>query len=210
VTGLVGANGSGKSTLVDVIAGLLIPSIGRMEVDGVVIDESRRSDWQRCIAYVPQQSFLMDASIASNVAFGVADADIDHQRLQAAARLAQLHEFVQTLPGGYQHHIGERGARLSGGQRQRIGIARALYTGRPVIILDEATHALDGLTEQEVMTTILQLRGLHTIILIAHRLSAVRGCDQILELAQGRIQAQGSYAELMQDSATFRRLASLS
>jgi ATP-binding cassette, subfamily B, bacterial PglK len=210
VVGLVGTNGSGKTTLVDVIAGLLAPTIGRLEVDGIGIDDATRGSWQRCIAYVPQQVFLADASLACNIAFGVDEADIDRNRLFEAGRLAQLDSLVQTLPGGYDHCIGERGVRLSGGQRQRIGIARALYTGAPVIILDEATHALDGLTEQEIMATMLQLRGRYTLLLIAHRLDALRACDHIFELEQGRIRAQGSYADLMRDSETFRRLASLS
>jgi HlyD family secretion protein len=210
VIGLVGANGSGKSTLVDVISGLLSPSIGHLIVDGVPIDDRRRCDWQRRIAYVPQEVFLFDASIASNIAFGIADDDIDQARLRQAIRLAQLDSLVRALPGGYAHGIGERGVRLSGGQRQRIGIARALYTRAPVIILDEATHALDVPTESGVMTTLLNLRGNHTIIAIAHRLGSLQACDRIYELEQGRIRAQGSYAELMQDSATFRRLASVS
>ncbi len=209
VVGLVGANGSGKSTLVDVIAGLLSPSIGHLIVDGVPIDAQHCSAWQRRIAYVPQEVFLFDASIARNIAFGVADDDVDLDRLREALRRAELDALVSSLPGGYTHNIGERGVQLSGGQRQRIGIARALYTGAPVIVLDEATRALDAPTESGVMTTLLNLRGRHTIIAIAHRLSSLRACDRIFELEQGRIRAEGSYAELMHDSATFRRLASL-
>jgi ATP-binding cassette, subfamily B, bacterial PglK len=209
VVGLVGANGSGKSTLVDVIAGLLSPSIGHLIIDGVPIDDQHRSAWQRCIAYVPQEVFLFDASIARNIAFGVADGDIDPARLHEAVRRAELDALVSALPGGCAHTIGERGVQLSGGQRQRIGIARALYTGAPVIVLDEATRALDAPTESGVMNTLLGLRGRHTIIAIAHRLSSLRTCDRIIELEHGRIRAEGSYVELMQDSATFRRLANL-
>jgi len=204
--GFVGANGSGKTTLVDVAAGLLSPSTGRLEIDGILIDDSNRADWQSRIAYVPQHIFLLDATIAQNVALGVAMEAIDQERLRAAAHLAQLDSFVGTLAEGYDYGIGERGIRLSGGQRQRIGIARALYTNASVLIMDEATNALDGLTEQELMATIMRLRGSYTIILIAHRLSTVRACDVIFEFDHGRISARGTYAELLTASESFRRL----
>jgi ATP-binding cassette, subfamily B, bacterial PglK len=207
--GLVGANGSGKTTLVDLIAGLLVPGIGQIEVDGVVVDDANRAAWQARIAYVPQSIFLLDTTIAQNVALGVSPAAVDRKRLIAAAQLAQLDEFVATLPDGYEHRVGERGARLSGGQRQRIGIARALYTNASVLVLDEATNALDGLTEQELVTTMLRLRGRYTVILIAHRLSSVRACDAIFEIDCGRITASGTYVELLRDSDTFRRLANV-
>ena len=207
--GLVGANGSGKTTLIDIIAGLLTPTGGRLEVDGIVIDETNRESWQSRIAYVPQAVFLMDATIAQNIALGISDGSIDRDRLIAAAKHAQLDEFVSTLPAGYDHLVGERGMRLSGGQRQRIGIARALYTEATVLILDEATNALDGLTEQELMTTLLGLRGRYTVILIAHRLSSVRACDLIFELENGKVIGQGTYSDLLKDSETFRRLVNL-
>jgi ABC-type multidrug transport system fused ATPase/permease subunit len=207
--GFIGANGSGKTTLVDLIAGLLPPAGGRIEVDGIIIDDANRASWQSRIAYVPQAIFLMDTTIAQNVALGVSDEAIDRGRLLAAAKLAQLDEFVATLPNGYDHLLGERGMRLSGGQRQRIGIARALYTDASVLILDEATNALDGLTEQELVATLLRLRGSYTIILIAHRLSTVRACDLIFELHNGAIVGRGTYNELLKDSGTFRRLVSL-
>ena len=151
--GIVGANGSGKTTLVDMIAGLLEPGIGRIEIDGITLDDANRADWQSRIAYVPQDVFLLDATIEQNVALGVAPADIDRARLLKAAQLAHLDKFVDALPGGYQHVVGERGMKLSGGQRQRIGIARALYTDASVLIMDEATSAQDGLSEQELMAT---------------------------------------------------------
>jgi HlyD family secretion protein len=207
--GFVGANGSGKTTLIDIIAGLLTPAGGRLEVDGIVIDDANRESWQSRIAYVPQAVFLMDATIAQNIALGICDESINRDRLIAAAKHAQLDEFVSTLPAGYDHLLGERGMRLSGGQRQRIGIARALYTEATVLILDEATNALDGLTEQELMTTLLGLRGRYTVILIAHRLSSVRACDLIFELENGKILGQGTYGELLKDSETFRRLVNL-
>ena len=207
--GFVGANGSGKTTLVDLIAGLLVPGIGRIEVDGIALDDANRAGWQSRIAYVPQNIFLLDSTIAQNVAFSVPGREVDRERLLSAARLAQLDEFVATLPGGYDHGVGERGVRLSGGQRQRIGIARALYTDASVLILDEATNALDGLTEQELMATIARLRGRYTVILIAHRLSTVRACDVIFEIGQGKIVGSGTYDGLLGNSETFRRLVSV-
>ncbi len=205
--GFVGANGSGKTTLVDLIAGLLVPEVGVIEVDGVPLDDANRAAWQSRIAYVPQSIFLLDTTIAQNVALGIPAGAIDQERLLAAARLAQLDEFAATLADGYDHRVGERGMRLSGGQRQRIGIARALYTDASVLILDEATNALDGLTEQEVMATIARLRGRYTVMVISHRLSTVRACDVIYELDRGQVAGSGTYAEMIKSSATFRRLA---
>jgi len=204
--GFVGANGSGKTTLIDLVAGLLVPASGQIEVDQIILTADNRMAWQSRIAYVPQNIVLLDTTIASNVALGIPDAMIDRARLSEAARLAQLDEYVGTLPGGYEHVVGERGVKLSGGQRQRIGIARALYTDASVLILDEATNSLDGLTEQELMTTLLRLRGRYTIVLVAHRLSTVRACDVIFELSQGKISGSGTYSELLRDSETFRQL----
>lgn len=205
--GFVGANGSGKTTLVDIVAGLLSPTSGQLEIDGVAIDDSNRADWQSCIAYVPQHIFLLDGSVAQNIALGVADHAVDEERLRMAISLAQLDEFVDSFADGHHYRIGERGLRLSGGQRQRIGIARALYTNASVLILDEAMNALDGLTERELISTILRLRGRYTIILIAHRLSTVQACDVIYEFSNGTVVAGGSHAELIENSETFRRSA---
>ena len=205
--GFIGANGSGKTTLVDLIAGLLVPDSGRIEIDGIALDDVNRDAWQSRIAYVPQNIFLLDTTIAQNVALGIAAGAIDRQRLLAAAKLAQLDELIATLPGGYEHRVGERGVRLSGGQRQRVGIARALYAEASVLILDEATNALDGLTEQELIATIVRLRGRYTVIVIAHRLSTVRACDVVYELDRGQIRDSGTYADLIKNSASCRRLA---
>jgi ABC-type multidrug transport system fused ATPase/permease subunit len=204
--GLVGANGSGKTTVVDLIAGLLVPESGWITVDGTRLNEANRAAWRRRIAYVPQSCYLLDASIAQNVAFGIDSGSVNRERLLEAAGLAQLDEFVAALPGGYDHTVGERGVWLSGGQRQRLGIARALYAEASVLILDEATNALDGLTEQELMATIARLRGSYTILLIAHRLSTVRDCDLIVELDRGSVVASGTYTELLGKSETFRRM----
>jgi len=204
--GIVGANGSGKSTLVDLIAGLLTPARGALRVDECVLGEDDRAAWQARIAYVPQSISLLDASLAENIALGVPPGAIDARRLAEAARLAQLEQLVSVLPRGYGARIGERGVALSGGQRQRIGIARALYRERDVLLLDEATQALDGLTEQELIATLARLHGRCTIVLIAHRLATVRACDQIFELADGRLAASGSCAGLLASSRAFRRL----
>jgi len=203
--GIVGANGSGKTTLMDLIAGLLVPTGGELQVDGAPVDEAGRAAWQARIAYVPQDIFLLDSSIAHNIAFGSEPGAIDMPRLARAARSAQLDEFIATLPDGYEHRVGERGVQLSGGQRQRVGIARALYKGASVLLLDEAMSALDGLTEAELMTALSGLRGSCTIILIAHRLGMLGSCDVIYQLENGRISASGSYDELTRKSERFRR-----
>jgi ATP-binding cassette, subfamily B, bacterial PglK len=204
--GFVGRNGSGKTTLVDLIAGLLVPGAGRLEVDGMAIDDTNRTAWQSRIAYVPQDIFLLDATIAQNIALGVPPASIDRTRLLAAAQLSQLDPFLRDLPDGFEYSVGERGTRLSGGQRQRIGIARALYAQAAVLILDEATNALDGLTEREMQATIAGLRGRYTVILITHRLRSVRTCDRIYEFDQGRLARTGNYEGLLRESITFRQL----
>jgi ATP-binding cassette, subfamily B, bacterial PglK len=207
--GIVGANGSGKSTLVDVIAGLLVPDTGRMEVGGVLIDDANRAAWQSRIAYVPQSIYLLDATIAQNIALGVASQDIDQERLREALRLTQLDDFIEALPRGLDHKVGERGIQLSGGQRQRIGIARALYREASVLLLDEATNALDGLTEQELMQTLQRLHGRYTSVVVAHRMSTVRACDVIFQIENGKVAGSGTYEGLIENSEAFRRMAGL-
>lgn len=202
--GIIGANGSGKSTLADVIAGLLTPSAGRLEVDGCVIDDDNRAAWQGRIAYVPQNVFLLDAGVAENIALGAAGA-LDRARLLEASRLAQLDEVVKTLPHEYAERVGERGVALSGGQRQRIGIARALYREASVLLLDEATTALDGLTEEELIRTLAGLHGRYTILLIAHRIETLRACDRIFQLQQGKLVGSSTYDALLGSAAHFRR-----
>lgn len=206
MTGIVGSNGSGKTTLMDVIAGLLTPTSGELLIDGVALEADSRPAWQARLAYVPQNIFLLDSSIAQNIAFGIAPDQIDARRMAQAARAAQLEDFILTLPDKYDHRVGERGIRLSGGQRQRLGIARALYKGAPVLLLDEATSALDGMTEAELLSVLGTLRGRSTIILIAHRLSLVRGCDVIFQLDAGRVVGSGTYEELTRESERFRRM----
>jgi len=205
--GFVGPTGSGKTTTVDVILGLLEPQEGYLSIDGQPITTTNHRQWQRTIGYVPQQIYLVDDSVAANIAFGVNAKDIDQQAVESAAKIANLHEFViNELPQSYATTVGERGVRLSGGQRQRIGIARALYHKPQVLILDEATSALDNLTEQAVMEAVDNLGDDTTIILIAHRLSTVRQCDQIYMLDRGEVKAQGTYDELITNHEHFRKM----
>lgn len=205
----VGATGSGKTTIVDLILGLLIPKNGgTLSVDKSVITENNKRSWQRKIGYVPQQIFLADASIATNIAFGIDEKKIDYQALHRAAKIANLHDFIiNELPNNYNTIVGEHGIRLSGGQRQRIGIARALYHRPELLILDEATSSLDNLTEQTVMEMINNLDDKITIILIAHRLSTVKNCDNIFLLDKGQLKAQGTYNELKKSSDLFQKLS---
>ncbi|WP_240865682.1 ABC transporter ATP-binding protein, partial [Cylindrospermopsis raciborskii] len=188
--GFVGTTGSGKSTTADLILGLLQPEKGEILVDGETLEGERLANWQRTIAHVPQSIFLSDATIAENIAFGVPLAEIDMERVQEAARLAQIADFIEGREGGYKEIVGERGIRLSGGQRQRIGIARALYKRASVIVLDEATSALDNTTEKEVMAAIEGLSHQLTVILIAHRLSTLEKCDRIFQLDQGQVRQE--------------------
>jgi ABC-type multidrug transport system fused ATPase/permease subunit len=206
--GFVGATGSGKTTTVDVILGLLEPQEGALNIDGEPITAANRRQWQRAIGYVPQHIYLADDSVAANIAFGVKAKDIDLQAVERAAKIANVHEFVVTdLPQGYATTVGERGVRFSGGQRQRIGIARALYHNPQVLILDEATSALDNLTEQAVMEAVNNLGHDITIILIAHRLSTVRQCDQIYLLERGEVKASGTYEQLTASNQQFKAMA---
>lgn len=207
--GIVGGTGAGKTTVVDIILGLLTPDSGRMLVDDVPVTTAKLRAWQNAIGYVPQQIFLTDDTVAANIAFGIPPELRDIAAIERAARLAELHEFVTTeLPQGYATVVGERGVRLSGGQRQRIGIARALYRDPEVLILDEATSALDNLTERAVMDAVTNLAHAKTIIMIAHRLSTVRGCDRIFLLEGGKVAANGTFDELVAENETFRRMAS--
>jgi ABC-type multidrug transport system fused ATPase/permease subunit len=180
--GVAGPSGSGKSTLVDLILGLHTPSSGQIKVDSVQITSENISSWRSMIGYVPQDIYLLDDTIAANIAFGIDVKKIDPKALEDAARGAHILDFIRSLPEGFQTEVGERGVRLSGGQRQRIGLARALYHGPEVLILDEATSALDHETEKAVMETITELKGKLTIIIIAHRLSTLEHCNRVLRM----------------------------
>ena len=184
--GFVGQSGAGKSTLVDILLGLLTPDSGRVKVDGTNIQQNLRG-WQDQIGYVPQAIFLTDDTLRRNVAFGLPNEQIDESAVWCAIRAAQLEEFVNDLPQGLDTLVGERGIRLSGGQRQRIGIARALYHDPSVLVLDEATSSLDTATENGVMEAVRALHGAKTIIIVAHRLSTVEHCDQLIRIEKGQV-----------------------
>ena len=206
--GLVGGTGSGKTTTVDIILGLLIPEKGRLLVDETPINADNVRSWQQALGYVPQHIYLADDTVAANIAFGIPPEQIDMDAVENAARIAELHDFViQEMPYGYDTLVGERGIRLSGGQRQRIGIARALYHDPKVLVMDEATSALDNVTEKHVMQAIKKMKGERTIILIAHRLTTVSGCDQIYLLDHGEVKAQGTFDQLIEKSEKFKKMA---
>lgn len=196
--GFIGTTGSGKSTLLDIIMGLLQPTEGRLLVDGQAITQANVRSWQLHIAHVPQAIFLADTSIAENIALGSSVEKIDHARVHEAARKAQIAETIEAMDLGYETRVGERGVRLSGGQRQRIGIARALYKQADVIVFDEATSALDVETEGAVMDAIENISDEITVLIVAHRLSTLKGCDQVVELGNGSITRVGTYEEIVQ------------
>jgi len=184
-TGFLGVTGSGKSTLIDIIMGLLSPSQGFIEIDGKKIGAHNQKSWQNKIAHVPQTIYLSDNTVEENIAFGIPKSEIDKNRVREVASLAQISKDIESWPCQYQTLVGERGSLLSGGQRQRIGIARALYKKADVIIFDEATSALDGVTEKAIMEPILGLSGKITLLIIAHRLTTLEGCTQIVEIKDG-------------------------
>lgn len=207
IVGLVGSTGSGKSTLVDVILGLLQPQEGEIRLDDRPFAPGLGREWRLLFGYVPQQIYLGDYSIAENIAFGLPPAEIDASAVQSAAATAGLADFIGSLPAGYATVVGERGVRLSGGQRQRIGIARALYHDPPILILDEATNALDRVTEDAVLTAIDALSSAKTVIVVAHRLTTIRNSDVIYVLEKGRIVGAGPYEQLLDRSPQFREFA---
>lgn len=195
--GFVGATGSGKSTLLDLLMGLLRPVTGEIFVDGAALEETNLRAWQARIAHVPQAIYLADTTIAENIAFGVPSDQIDLRRVELAAHQAQIAETIESWSESYATRVGERGVRLSGGQRQRIGIARALYKQADVIIFDEATSALDSETEQAVMQAIESLSPDLTILIIAHRLSTLSKCTQIVEMQLGKRARVGTFQEVI-------------
>ncbi|MBO7600221.1 MAG: ABC transporter ATP-binding protein [Lachnospiraceae bacterium] len=184
--GIVGSSGAGKTTIVDVMLGLLETERGSIYADGVNVNDNYQG-WLKNIGYIPQTIFMLDSSIRKNVAFGVADEDIDDNKVWQALKEASLDEFVRALPEGLDTGIGERGIRLSGGQRQRIGIARALFEDPEVLVLDEATSALDNDTEAAIMDSINSLHGRKTLIIIAHRLQTIEKCDMVYRVKDGKI-----------------------
>jgi len=196
--GVVGSTGGGKSTTLDLLMGLLEPNDGDILVDGISVKGSYLKAWQKNIAHVPQSIYLADATLAENIAFGIPIDRIDRVRVQKAAEMAQIANFISRNQEGYGAFVGEHGIRLSGGQRQRIGIARALYKEASVLILDEATSALDSKTEMDVMRAIKDLDRDLTIIIIAHRISTLQNCDLVIEVEKGRIKNHGSYDDYLE------------
>ena len=181
---ITGPSGAGKTTLADVILGLLLPESGEIFVDGNNIHDDL-AQWQSRIGYVPQTTFLCDDTIRRNIAFGLKDSEIDEERVRNAVELSQLREFIEALPQGLDAPIGERGVRISGGQRQRLGIARAVYHGPEILVMDEATSSLDDATESEVNKAIERLRGEKTLIIIAHRASTIKNCTALVRIDGG-------------------------
>jgi ABC-type multidrug transport system fused ATPase/permease subunit len=202
----VGASGAGKSTLADIMLGILDPDSGQVMIDG----KNVIADWFSGVGrfgYVPQNVALLDASLRDNIAFGLPKEDIDDEKIAAAVQIAQITDFIATLPRGLDTIVGERGVRLSGGQRQRVGIARAIYDDPDILVLDEATSSLDNLTEEEFTRAIESFRGRKTVIIIAHRLSTVQKCDRLFFLANGRLVDSGSFDDLVRRNAEFRHMA---
>lgn len=204
--GICGPTGGGKSTLVDIISGLLEPTSGRVLVDGVDVQRHVRS-WHRQLGVVSQHVYLFDDTLRGNITLGIPHESVDDAAVQRAVRLAQLDDFVTTLPDGLETQLGEHGMRLSGGQRQRVAIARSLYRDPPVLILDEGTSALDNETERELIGSLEQLRGTRTIILVAHRLSSIQRCDRVVFVRNGRVSGVGTYDELLETNTSFREMA---
>lgn len=198
--GFIGSTGSGKSTLLDIIMALLYPTEGSLAIDSETITPQNHRAWQAHIAHVPQAIFLADNTLAENIAFGVPLNQIDYDRVRQAAKKAQIADVIETWEKQYNTMVGERGIRLSGGQRQRIGIARALYKQADVIVFDEATSALDNGTELDVMQAIESLSDELTVLIVAHRLTTLKNCTQVIELADGKIKRSGTYQEIVQCS----------
>ena len=196
--GIIGVSGAGKSTIIDMILGLLIPSQGEVLLDEKKISDELR-DWQNQIGYVPQNIYLTDDSLRNNIAFGLKPDEIDEQSIQLALKKAQLDSYVSSLKSGLDTRVGEQGVRLSGGQKQRIGIARALYNNPTVLVLDEASSALDVETEAEVMKAVNALRGQQTILTISHRIISLKDCDWIYKLENGRVVDEGVYSDVISD-----------
>tara|TARA_Y100000768_G_scaffold309461_1_gene243730 strand:- start:186 stop:1064 length:879 start_codon:yes stop_codon:yes gene_type:complete len=204
--GLVGESGSGKSTVINILIGLLQPTKGSITVDGKELTKANLRAWQQKIGFVSQDIFLLDASIKENIAFGYHSKEIDLKRIEKVLEMAQLDKFVSTLPNGIDTSVGERGVQLSGGQLQRIGIARALYGNPEILVFDEATSNLDRISEKLIMETIATIGKSTTIIMIAHRLSTVKECDNIFLFNKGSIEDSGSYDYLQKTNSQFADL----
>jgi len=203
VIGITGASGAGKSTLVDVVVGLVHPAARKVFVDDMPLEEIALADWRRSIGYVGQETLLLNGTVANNIAWGH---DCSATEIEAVARMANAHGFINDLPAGYATEIGDRGTRLSGGQRQRLGLARALIGNKRLLILDEATSALDSESEHEIMAALRVLRSRVTVLMVAHRLSTLCEADTILMFDQGRLIESGNWGELVARDGAFAKL----
>lgn len=208
LVGIVGPSGSGKSTLIDILLGLITAQQGQLKIDDTFVNEQNSRSWKNTIGFVPQSIFLSEGTIVQNVAFGIPDKKINLEKVKNALTLSHLDKFLETLDKGINTEVGERGIQLSGGQRQRIGIARALYHNAKVLVFDEATSSLDGITEKNIMEAIHNFSGQKTIIMVAHRLKTVQKCDQIFLVDNGKIADQGTYEELIKRNKHFKNMAS--
>ncbi|WP_267256626.1 ABC transporter ATP-binding protein [Coxiella endosymbiont of Ornithodoros maritimus] len=206
--GIVGASGAGKTTLVDVILGLLPVKSGSIFCDDIDITNSRM-DLSHLVGYVPQHTHLLDGTLLDNIALGISEEGIDHEAVSRSVNISQLQNLVNDLPEGLYTQIGEKGAKLSAGQRQRVGIARALYHDPDIVIMDEATNALDSITENEFNEALKSLMGKKTLIIIAHRHSSILFCDKLVVLREGKIVSEGSHNELVKNSEIYRTLYGL-
>ena len=207
IIGVVGPSGAGKSTLIDTLLGLIEPQKGHLKVDGHIINDENRRSWQNAFGFVAQNIFLSEGTIAENIAFGIPRDKIDFDKVNKAVELSHLNELVKSLKEGVHTKVGERGIQISGGQRQRVGIARALYDEAKVLVFDEATSSLDGITEKMIMEAINEFSGKRTIILIAHRLKTVQKCDQIFYIDNGEVVDKGTYEELIKTNEQFKKMA---
>ena len=201
----IGGTGSGKTTLVELLIGVLTPTSGSISIDGDVINDENLNRWQNSIGYVPQDIFMIDDSVATNIAFGIPRNDADFEAIRRAAQIANIDQFVMNdLPEKYDTVVGSRGVRLSGGQRQRIGIARALYHNPSVLFLDEATSNLDQETENLLHETLERVSGDMTVIIVAHRLKTTRSSDVIYVLDKGAVIGKGKYDDLVTTDGNLR------
>lgn len=206
ITAFVGVSGAGKSTLADMLLGMIHPSSGSIFAGDIEITPKNVKEWQRNLGYVPQNIFIIDDTIAANIAFGVPTEKIDLEQVIKAARMANLSTFIDSLPERYDYHVGERGALLSGGQRQRLGIARALYHDANILVLDEATSALDNVTEAEIISTINSLKSTKTVVMIAHRLSTIKAADLVVMMENGIIIETGTFDGLQKTSIKLKQM----
>ena len=208
IVGIAGITGSGKTTLVDMIAGLLTPDSGQILIDNKQMYGKLSRTWQNNLGYIPQSSFLANDTIINNVALGVNEKDIEINKIKEIADITQISTFIENnLPNKYQTLVGERGIRLSGGQRQLLTIARALYSEPDVLIMDEATSSLDGITEEKLIHSIRKNFRFKTIIMIAHRLSTLKECDNIFLMDKGKVVDSGSYDYLIKNNLIFKQMS---